>query len=111
MNLKSRILAVSPYCSLFLVLCGMSFGLAFSDDKGQQQPDGNGNGNFVIGPDYKIDPELTDKGNPKGRSFEFSMRLADSKVFRGDDSTLDPKKPVRTERKIFVYVPAVTATL
>lgn len=84
----------------------MSFGLAFSEYKGQQQPDGNGNGNFVIGPDYKIDPELTDKGNPKGKSFEFSMRLADSKVFRGDDSTLDPKKPVRTERKIFVYVPA-----
>ena len=90
----------------FLVLCGMSFGLAFSEDKGQQQADGNGNGNIVIGPDYKIDPELTDKGNPKGKSFEFSMRLADSKVFRGDDSTLDPKKPVRTERKIFVYVPA-----
>lgn len=84
----------------------MSFGLAFSEDKGQQQPDGNGNGNIVIGPDYKIDPELTDKGNPKGKSFEFSMRLADSKVFHGDDSTLDSKKPVRTERKIFVYVPA-----
>lgn len=34
------------------------------------------------------------------------MRLADSKIFRGDDATLDPKKPVRKERKIFVYVPA-----
>jgi len=64
------------------------------------------NGNVEIGPDYKTDPDLTDKGNPKGKSFEFSMRLADSKIFRGDDPTLDKKKEVRTERKIFVYVPA-----
>jgi enterochelin esterase-like enzyme len=35
------------------------------------------------------------------------MALAESKIFRGDDSTLEPtKKPVRTERKISVYVPA-----
>ena len=54
-----------------------------------------------------MDPDLTDKGNPKGKSFEFTMRLADSKIFKGDDTTLEPdKKPVRKERKIFVYVPA-----
>ena len=34
------------------------------------------------------------------------MRLADSEIFRGDDSTLDSSKDVREERKIFVYVPA-----
>jgi iron(III)-enterobactin esterase len=35
------------------------------------------------------------------------MKLADSKIFRGDDKTLEPdKKPVRTERKISVYIPA-----
>ncbi|XOV95321.1 MAG: alpha/beta hydrolase [Bacteroidota bacterium] len=65
----------------------------------------SGNGNFVIGPDYQIDPDLTDLGNPKGKYFEFSMRLADSKIFPGTDTTLDPKKMVREERKIFVYVP------
>jgi iron(III)-enterobactin esterase len=53
-----------------------------------------------------MDPDLTDLGNPKGSFFEFSMRLADSKLFRGDDTTLDSKKPIREERKIFVYVPA-----
>ena len=73
---------------------------------GEENPGKPGNGNFTIGPDYKIDPDLTDKGNPKGKAFEFSMKLADSKIFRGDDSTLDPKKPVRKQRKIFVYVPA-----
>lgn len=65
-----------------------------------------GNGNYVVGPEYKIDPDLTDNGNPKGKYFEFSMPLAESKIFRGDDSTLDSRKPVRKERKVFVYVPA-----
>lgn len=72
-----------------------------------ENPGAEGDGKFTIGPEYKIDPDLTDRGNPKGKFFEFSMRLADSKIFRGDDSTLTPdRKPVRTERKIFVYVPA-----
>jgi len=72
-----------------------------------ENPGTEGEGKYTIGPEYKIDPDLTDLGNPKGKSFEFTMRLADSKIFRGDDSTLEPeKKAVRTERKIFVYVPA-----
>jgi iron(III)-enterobactin esterase len=79
---------------------------ATAEDGYTEKPGKEGNGDFTIGPDYSIDPDLTDRGNPKGKYFEFSMRLADSRIFRGDDSTLDPKKPVRTERKIFVYVPA-----
>lgn len=71
-----------------------------------EEPSSDGNGDLVIGPEYKLDPDLTDRGNPKGKSFEFSLKLADSKIFRGDDTTLDAKKPVRKERKIFVYVPA-----
>ncbi len=66
-----------------------------------------GDGSVTIGPEYRVDPDLTDQGHPKGRSFEFTMRLADSKIFKGDDPTLEPaRKPVRTERRIFVYVPA-----
>jgi enterochelin esterase-like enzyme len=72
----------------------------------QDKHDPSGNGDFVVGPDYEIDPDLKDKGNPKGQSFEFKMTLADSKIFPGNDSTLDPKKAVNKERKIFVYVPA-----
>lgn len=72
-----------------------------------EHPGDEGDGKFVVGPDYHIDPDLTDRGNPKGKSFEFKMALADSKLFRGDDKTLEPdKKEVRKERKIFVYVPA-----
>lgn len=89
-------------CALGLFLIGSST----AQDKPADIPGTEKNGNFIIGPEYQIDPDLTDKGNPKGKSFEFSMKLADSKIFRGDDKTLDPKKQVRTERKIFVYVPA-----
>ena len=64
------------------------------------------NGNVEVGPDYRIDPDLTNKGNPQGQYFEFSMPLAKSKIFRGDDKTLNKKKPVRKLRKIFVYIPA-----
>ncbi len=79
---------------------------ALADEGDSENPGTEGNGDFTIGPDYKIDPDLTDRRNPKGKSFEFSMPLADSKIFPGDDSTLDSRKEVRKERKIYVYVPA-----
>src|SRR5262245_6665907 len=94
---------------LFSILILMHFACdTLAEDKSySENPGTEGDGNITIGPEYKIDPALTDIGNPKGRYFEFTMRLADSKIFRGDDKTLEPeKKPVRTERKIFVYVPA-----
>jgi len=106
MSLKSTNrprLTCGPFAIAFAVLASSA---AISAETYTENPGPQGNGNHVIGPDYKIDPDLTDRGNPKGKSFEFSLRLADSKVFRGDDSTLDPKKPVREKRKIFVYVPA-----
>lgn len=72
-----------------------------------EDPGVEGDGSFTIGPEYKIDRDLTDLGNPKGKYFELTNRLADSKIFRGDDTTLEPeKKAVRKERRIFVYVPA-----
>jgi iron(III)-enterobactin esterase len=77
-----------------------------SQDAYTESPGVEGNGNFVVGPEYPIDSDLTDLGNPKGAFFQFRMKLADSKIFKGDDSTLDPKKAVRDERKIFVYIPA-----
>jgi enterochelin esterase-like enzyme len=79
----------------------------FAADDSAMNPGGEGNGHLTIGPEYKIQPELTDQGNPKGKLFEFTMPLASSKIFPGNDSTLEPdKKPVRKERKISVYIPA-----
>jgi hypothetical protein len=74
---------------------------AYSENPGKE-----GNGKFTIGPEYPPDPDLTDRGNPKGKYFEFTMPLARSKYFRGDDATLDPTKAIRKERLIAVYVPA-----
>lgn len=103
MKLKSE--SYSRCLAAVVAFC-LPLGVAPADEIAAEKPGTEGNGDFVIGPDYKIDPDLTDRGNPKGKSFEFSLRLADSKIFRGDDATLDPKKPVRSQRKIFVYIPA-----
>jgi hypothetical protein len=91
MRLHSRLLSACTYGFVSFIVYGMSTSEAFADEKSAA----DGSGNVVIGPDYKIDPDLTDKGNPKGKTFQFSMRLADSKIFPGDDTTLDPKKEVR----------------
>lgn len=98
----------NAFCHLLTVALLGLFGLtARAAEKYSEIPGADGDGSFTIGPDYKIDPDLTDKGNPKGKTFTFSMALADSKILRGDDKTLDPsKKPVKKDRKITVYVPA-----
>jgi enterochelin esterase family protein len=91
---------------LSLLLLGLAAG-GCTHGHQAESPGSQGDGHFVVGPEYRLDPDLTDRGNPRGRQFEFKMRLADSRLFRGDDSTLEPaKKAVRTERKIFVYIPA-----
>ena len=105
MTLKSNFL-LRLTCCFSLALAGLASNSGAFAERYSENPGTDGNGNFVIGTDYAIDPDLTDQGNPKGKQFEFSMRLADSSIFRGDDSTLDPNKTVREERKIFVYVPS-----
>lgn len=101
-NCLSRCLV--PFLAILLPALGTIRSTAAEPNR--EQPGTAGNGNHIVGPEYRIDPDLTDLGNPKGKSFEFSMRLADSKIFRGDDATLSPDKTVREQRKIFVYVPA-----
>ena len=106
MLLKSKPLPMCVPGCLAAFLMALSSRYAICDENYVENAGQEGNGNIVIGPDYQIDPDLTDRGNPKGKYFEFAMRLADSKIFRGDDTTLDPRKPVREQRKIFVYIPA-----
>lgn len=105
----TRLFCFSPtvrYVLLSSALFGVGTGQVFADRDTTKNIGTEGNGDHVIGPEYSIAPELTDQGNPKGRLFEFSMPLADSGIFRGDDATLNAKKKVRTERKIAVYIPA-----
>ena len=105
--LNPRLLPVHASRLLVIGLLGLSAGSGKAAETYSENPGATGDGSLTIGPDYAIAPDLTDKGNPKGKSFEFSMALADSRIFKGDDATLEPeKKAVRKERKIFVYVPA-----
>jgi len=65
-----------------------------------------GDGDFVAGPTYPTQPDLTDRGAPKGRSFQFTMDSSSSLIFKGDDITLLPQNQHAFTRTIDVYVPA-----
>ncbi len=71
-----------------------------------QISESEGDGDFEAGPDYSIDPDLTDKGAPKGRRFEFNMESKTSHIFRGEDKTLKVEQQHPFTRRIVVYVPA-----
>jgi len=104
--LNSRFLSFRAACASAVIIA-LTAAPGWAADAYTEKPGKEGNGDYTVGPEYQIHPDLTDRGNPKGKSFEFSMPLAESKLFKGDDTTLTPdKKPVRKERKIFVYVPA-----
>jgi hypothetical protein len=62
-------------------------------DEWPESPGETGNGRFTIGPEYTIDPDLTDRGKPKGRTFQLSMPLAESRLFNGTDQTPSAKPP------------------
>ena len=105
--LTTRLTSAGVRCFAIVSFIGLLARAATAAESYTENPGAEGDGKFTVGPEYKVDPDLTDRGNSKGKSFEFSMSLADSKIFRGDDSTLEPqRKAVRRERKIFVYVPA-----
>jgi len=103
---KSKLRSGRTRCILSIAVLAAASSPVFSAETYSENPGSEGNGNYTIGPGYTIDPDLTDLGNPKGKYFEFTMRLADSKFYRGDDRTLEPTKAVRKERLIAVYVPA-----
>jgi enterochelin esterase-like enzyme len=69
-------------------------------------PGTTGDGDFTIGPNYPIQPDLTDRGAPKGKSFHFTMDSQSSMIFKGDDTTLLPQNQHSFVRAIDVYVPA-----
>jgi enterochelin esterase-like enzyme len=69
-------------------------------------PGPEGDGDYEVSPSDPNQPELGNQGAPKGKTFRFTMPLADSALFDGQDPTLDPSKPVNQTRGISVYVPA-----
>lgn len=103
----TKLISTPLYLALLLGIIGLTGCATCPCSTNSSDPGTEGDGDFVVGPEFPIDPDLTDQGNPKGKMFEFRMRLADSRIFKGTDATLEPeKKAVREERKIFVYVPA-----
>jgi enterochelin esterase-like enzyme len=70
-------------------------------------PGTDGDGDLTINPPYTTQPDLTDKGNPKGKSFHFTMDSSKSLLFKGDDPTLKPENQHTFMRGVDVYVPAL----
>jgi enterochelin esterase family protein len=77
---------------------GGSAGAALPD------PGVEGDGESMVGPNYTNQSELGDHGNAKGKSFQFTMKIADSVIFDGKDSTVSAAK-VNATRTINVYIP------
>lgn len=65
-------------------------------------PGTEGDGDFVVGPTYTKSPDLTAKA-PGGKTFNFTMNSADSKIYTGLDTTLNAPKAFT--RRIDVHIP------
>jgi enterochelin esterase-like enzyme len=72
-------------------------------------PGTTGDGDLTINPPYATQPDLTERGNPKGKSFHFTMDSAKSALFKGDDPTLNAANRHTFTRGVDVYVPALYA--
>jgi enterochelin esterase-like enzyme len=74
--------------------------------RGLPETSSDGDGDSMVGPAYTTQTELADHGNPKGKSFTFTLPLAQSAFYTGKDPALDSTKPSISTRQISVYVPA-----
>jgi hypothetical protein len=83
---------------------GAGAGGAPNAGTGGVDPGTEGDGDFTAGPTYAVTDDVRDNGNPKGRSFNFTMSSADSQFFDGMDETLNDPKAFT--RRVDVYVPA-----
>jgi len=83
---------------------GGSAGSAGSSGNTLPDPGPEGDGDSTVGPSYTNQVELSDRGNAKGKSFSFTMKIADSVIFNGKDATVSAAK-VNTTRAINVYIP------
>lgn len=71
---------------------------------GPIDPGTQGDGDFTAGPTYTTPSDVAARGNPVGKSFNFTMSSTNSKYFTGLDPTLN--NPRTFTRRIDVYFPA-----
>lgn len=83
---------------------GSTGGSSGGGSSGVVDPGSAGDGDFTI-TTITTQPDLTDRGAPKGKRFQFVMDSTKSTIFNGSDTTVDAAKRHLT-RQITVYVPA-----
>jgi enterochelin esterase-like enzyme len=74
-------------------------------DSGVKDPGTEGDGDFTNGPTFTNSPDFVTKNVPHGRIFNFTMSSADSKIYMGTDSTLNPENQHAFTRAVSVYIP------
>ncbi len=74
-------------------------------DAGPPDVGTEGDGDFTL-TTFTTQPELTNQGAPRGKTFTFTMDSTKSVIFDGGDPTLIPSKPRLLTRQINVYIPA-----
>ena len=83
---------------------GLVLDAGVSADSGVFDPGTTGDGDFTV-TTLTMQPDLTDKGAPKGKRFQFIMDSTKSTIFDGKDPTVIASQRQLT-RLISVYVPA-----
>jgi enterochelin esterase-like enzyme len=81
-------------------------GGAGTDAGSGADPGTAGDGDYMVGPTYTTSPDLTSKGLPVGKTFNFTMNSTSSKIFMGTDTTLLAANQHSFTRTVQVYVPA-----
>jgi iron(III)-enterobactin esterase len=71
---------------------------------GVDDPGTAGDGDFTV-TTLTMQPELTNRGAPQGRRFQFVMDSTRSTIFDGSDATVNPAERHLT-RQVTVYIPA-----
>jgi iron(III)-enterobactin esterase len=74
-------------------------------DWGVGDPGNEGDGDITHGPTFVNSPDFVTKNVPHGRVFNFTMNSADSKIYTGMDTTLNPENRHAYTRSVSVYIP------
>jgi iron(III)-enterobactin esterase len=67
-------------------------------------PGTEGDGDFIVGPNYTRSPDLAATNAPRSRVFNITLNSRDSKIFQGTDQQLNP--PMAFTRSVRVSVPS-----
>jgi hypothetical protein len=101
-----------PFTIKRLLLALAGFASLHAADTYTENPGKQGDGAFEVGPEYKLDPDLTDKGNAKGKTLEpdkKKVRLSHADFVKRSVGTLPSAAWVSSATKNDGYLTAINS--